>query len=385
MVEPDQVKGQPFLAAIASLTPLFRAEAAEADRRCRLTEAVARAMVEQRLYRLWIPRAYDGEELPLPESLLVFEAASRADGSAGWAVTIGTGGGLFAAVLEEEAAKEIFSRPDALIAGSGSAGGQAVREAGGYRASGRWAYASGAHQATCFTANCIVQDQHGPDGGPLIRAMAFEPGDVEIIETWTTSGMRGTGSHDFSAGPCFVPARRTFSVFTDKPRVDGPLYRFPFASIAEASFAAVALGIGRHAMDEFTAIARTKRPRGSPEPLSRLAGARVRAAEAEITLVAARSAFLAITSEAWDVVAGGGTLDARGQAMVKLASIHAATSACRAADLVCEVAGTGQLRMDEPLGRCWRDVHAVSRHALLSPAGMEAAGAVLLGGGEARP
>ena len=99
--------------------------------------------------------------------------------------------------------------------------------------------------------------------------------------------MRGTGSHDFRVGSSLVPLRRTFDVFGDWPFERGPLYRYPFASIAEMSFGAVGLGIGRHAIDEFLALAESRRSMYTGEPLGDRKGARVRLGEAE-ALVSSR-------------------------------------------------------------------------------------------------
>ena len=108
-----------------------------------------------------------------------------------------------------------------MIAGSGAPDGRAFREKGGYRVSGCWHYASGAHYATSFTANCLVMDGGklvlGSDGKSLIRAMAFEVPQVTILPAWDPVGMRGTGSDDFEVRDAFVPENRSFSL-SDVPR-----------------------------------------------------------------------------------------------------------------------------------------------------------------------
>ena len=259
----------PYLDALDDMAALVADEAPRSEREARTTAPVVERIVDAGLFRLWVPRSVDAPELPLPPALEVFEAASRIDGSFGWAVTIGTGGGLFAGALEPETAAEIFGPREALIAGSGKPGGTAKPVDSGYLAGGRWTFASGAHHATWFTANCILEGERRSDGddGPVIRALAFPASEVEIIETWDPVGMRGTGSHDFRVGSSLVPLRRTFGVFDDWSFERGPLYRYPFASIAEMSFGAVGLGIGRHAIDEFLALAGSRRSMYTGEPL----------------------------------------------------------------------------------------------------------------------
>jgi hypothetical protein len=63
----------------------------------------------------------------------------------------------------------------------------------------------------------------------------FEPGQIQVLDTWHASGLRGSGSHDFEASDAFVPEGRSVELGSH-PRVDGPLYRFP-------TLALLALGV----------------------------------------------------------------------------------------------------------------------------------------------
>src|SRR6202034_1805054 len=177
------------------------------------------------------------------------------DGSLGWAVMIGAGGGMFAAWLPVAGAQELFSPPLALVAGSGAASGFAERVPGGYRVRATCRFASGAHYASVFTAACVIPAGGSPvldaAGKPLVRAMSIAPADVRILESWDATGMRGTGSHDFEVAAALVPEHHSFSVITDAPRERGPLYQLPFTVLTELPVSAVGLGIARHALQEF--------------------------------------------------------------------------------------------------------------------------------------
>src|SRR5207245_147906 len=69
---------------------------------------------------------------------------------------------------------------------------------GGVVVSGRWAYCSGIVHAGVFFAGCIVES-----GPPSVIAMPHD--ELEILDTWHTLGLRGTGSHDVVADELFVP------------------------------------------------------------------------------------------------------------------------------------------------------------------------------------
>jgi alkylation response protein AidB-like acyl-CoA dehydrogenase len=97
-------------------------------------------------------------------------------------------------------------------------------------------------------------------------------------------------------------------------------------------------------------------------------------AEATSLLGSARSWFYEVAAEAWEVVVGGGELNAGLAARVRLASVNAVRSSARAADMVFEMARTAPVRDGDELGRAWRDVHVVRQHAALSPIGLGEAG-----------
>ena len=363
-------------AAIRAVAPVVRAAAEEAERASEVAQHVIDALHAQRLFRLWIPQAFGGDALALPASLRAFEEASRLDGSLGFLVMIGVGGGLFGAFMREDAASDVFGPLDALIGGSGAAGGEARLVRGGYRASGDWGFASGAPHATWFTANCVLSGRGVP--ARTIRAMAFPAAEVTIDPTWEVSGLRATASHSFSVDDAFVPVAYAFSVFTDQPRQPEPLYRYPFGSIAQVSFAAVALGIGRHAIEEFAASASTRRLARARTALHADPSAEEAFARAEGLLRSARALFYETADASWATVGRGRRLSRADEDAVHLAAVQAAASARRAVGLLAGVSGTAPLYMQSVLGRCARDIEALVTHSSLSPLRMRDLGRSML-------
>src|SRR4029453_2579423 len=99
--------------------------------------------------------------------------------------------------------------PDVIMAGAVPPGGVATPVEGGYRVTGQWAFASGCQPAHWFVGHCMVDDGREPPG----RMMVLPPSDVEIKDTWSVSGLVGTGSHDFVVAHVFVPAARSFAIW----------------------------------------------------------------------------------------------------------------------------------------------------------------------------
>ena len=343
--------------------------------------AVLAACIERGLFKWWVPAAYGGAEADLPGSLALFEQAARLDGSFGFTLTIGVGGGLFGAYLPPETAREIFGPVDAVIAGSGAVSGTADTANGGFLARGRWCWASGAHHATTFTANCAIVHDGMPltdaDGQPVVRAMAFAPPDVDIVDTWDWPGLAGTDSHDIVVTHAAVPTARTFTL-AEPAGHDGPLYRYPFQSIAEVSFAAVAIGIARHAIDEFTALAHTKSTRGGGR-LAQTPETHQAAGDAEATLRSARSFLVDTVNATWATTIAGDPLAPAAVTLVRLAAAHATRAAAHAVDRCYQLAGMSPLTRRSRLGRAWLDIHTITQHAAVARRNLLAAGRDLLG------
>jgi hypothetical protein len=64
-------------------------------------------------------------------------------------------------------------------------------------------------------ASCLVYDESeqviDAGGTPATRVCFLAPDQCQIIDTWHTLGLRGTGSHDFTVTDAFVPEAHSFT------------------------------------------------------------------------------------------------------------------------------------------------------------------------------
>jgi alkylation response protein AidB-like acyl-CoA dehydrogenase len=360
--------------AAAEIAP--RAREIEAERR--LPPTVVDALVQAGVFKLLVPRAYGGAEASLATLVAVLEELAAADGSAGWCAMVGASSGLMAGFLSDDVARAVYGPDDAITCGVFAPMGRAVPVADGYRVSGRWTFASGCQHSTwCMGGAIVAGNGVAPAGGaPDVRSMLFHASEIRIIDTWDTSGLRGTGSHDFVVDDVIVPAGRSFSLFTSGHAL-AP-YRAAFFGGLAAGVAAVALGIARAAIDAFVALARDKRPMGARRTIAERELTQLTVARAEARVRAARAFLL-------DAVAAAGAAGATGEAsieqraLLRLAACHAATEAAAAVDLVYEAGGGSSIYATSPLGRCFRDVHTATQHLMVSQAAATLVGRILLG------
>src|SRR5207244_5707152 len=134
---------------------------------------------------------------------------------------IGATSGVAAAYLPADAAREIYGPADVVTGGVFAPHGRAVVTDGGYRVTGRWPFASGCEHCAWLMGGSVVVENGTPrllpNGMPDSRLMLFPATEARIIDTWTVSGLRGTGSHDIAVDDVFVPASRSLSLITDRP------------------------------------------------------------------------------------------------------------------------------------------------------------------------
>jgi alkylation response protein AidB-like acyl-CoA dehydrogenase len=400
--ERDPVKGMtpaaaqvrpedsPVLYAAIGLAEQIRAASDEIEQSRRTPPGIAAAMKDAGVFGMTMPRVWGGPELDLLTQFRVIEALAMADGSVGWCAMIGCDGGYVTAFLDQNVARSMY--PDLMVATAAAATttGQALRMPGGYRVSGRFPFVSGCHHCQWVWVGCTVVENGVPRvddyGVPETRQCLLRLSQCEILDTWYTTGLRGTGSNDIVVRDEFVEEACTFS-FQD-PKVvkrDGPLYQFPFMFIAKGS--APALGIARHAIDVVIENAVGKPARRYTvgehiEPAKVLRDdvyVQEAVGRAETLLTAARAYFFDVMGDLWATLLEGRQLSDRQLALFTSAFPHVVGVCVEVVQLVYKAAGGAAVYQKGPLDRCLRDVLTMNQHVVGTLRTYEMAGRRLLG------
>lgn len=319
-------------------------------------------IIEHGWFKLFVPQSLGGHMASLPEALRIFEYASWVDGSFGWTVTIGAGGGFFVPFMQPHVAKQLFSEPHTVVAGSGAPTGTALKTEGGYIINGAWKYCSGANHATIFTANCVVEDDSFQQSDqPIIRAFAMMPEQVEIITDWQAFGLKGTDSHSIKVNNQFVPEERMFNLVEMQAYEDEPLYRYPFLPFAQASFAAVTLGISRHFLEQAVAMTSAKKESLSA---SRYDAVMNRIAKAAQRLNDSATSFYDEVQASWEAIQQG-ELPAEMETCVSKLCQQTSRIALACASEVFPYLGLAAAMEHTPINQTWRDLQTACHHSLL--------------------
>ncbi len=217
------------------------------------------------------------------------------------------------------------------------------------------------------------------DGESVQRVVAMPTAALEIVDTWRTAGLRGTGSHDAVAHEVFVPSHRLLSLFEGPPAGSPPLYRFPLVGFFAASIAAATLGNARGAIEELSQLAHLKKSVGSTRTLAERPLTQSEVARSEAALRAARLLFFQAVDDAWQAAHSEEPVPDTVRTGLRLASAHAT---CTAADVVSsmyELAGGAAIYEESPLQRRFRDAHTATAHIQVSAPMFELTGRMLLG------
>ncbi len=171
-----------ILAGARQLAPEIERRGDEITSLRRLPADLVAQLKAAGIFRMSMPKAWGGPEMPPREQCEVYEILSAADASVAWCAKIGSDSGYYAALLEEADARALFTDLDDVTAGQVPPNGRAERVAGGYRVTGHWTFGSGSTHADVIIGGCLVTENGQPvmtAGGPLTRIMAARAASFE--------------------------------------------------------------------------------------------------------------------------------------------------------------------------------------------------------------
>jgi len=376
------------VARARALAPRIAAAAARIEAGRELPPDIVEALHEARLFRMLVPHSLDGDEVSPVAFMHAIEELAKADASTAWCVAQTSVCSTISSCLKPQIAAEIFKNdPRGVLAwGPSTSKAKAIAEAGGFRVSGEWPFASGSRHATWLAAHSFVSEADGSlrrdsNGEPVQKTFVVPRRCATIKDVWHVIGLKGTGSDTYMLTDVLVPedcAIAHHALDRAERHEHGPLYSFTIYQLFGSSFPAIALGIARTMLDAFIELAKTKTPAGGKSPLRDNSVIQSQVGVAESQLAAARTFFFAAWNEIWRAAQDDAvTLDQRVQ--LRMASIHASQQARQIAETAYLAAGATAIFEGNPFERCFRDMHAVSQQAQAQFAIFEVIGRHFLG------
>ncbi len=371
------------IAAIVPLLPELAARAAEMEDARRLPADLAQKLAEAGVFRMVTPKTYGGLELSPREIVEVTEAIAAANAGAGWCAMIGATTALNAAYMGPDHAEAVYADPMTITGGVFAPMGKAVVEGDHYRVSGRWQWGSGSANCSWLCGSCTIWEngemKRLASGAPDTRMMVFPASDAVLFDTWHVMGLKGTGSGDFEVNDLLVPAGRSVSLVSDKPRETGALFKFPAFGLLSLGVCAVALGNARGALDAFHALATAKKSQGSSKTLAERQSMQAEFARCEAAWRASRAYLFSEIDRVWAIAQGDGGIPMEARADLRLACTHVTRTGAEICRTLYDLGGGAALYDTSDLQRRFRDAHAITQHIVTAPSTFELTGRILFG------
>ena len=324
------------------------------------------------LCQLLLPASLGGLEVDPITVVDVIERLAAADGSTAWTTMIGNST-LFFAWLDPDVARDLVADEVAFASTSVFAPlGRAVPTSRDMlRLSGRWPFNSGCDHAEWSSVGMFVMDGDRPrlraDGQPDWRFAFFPAGLATRHDTWHALGLRGTASHDLEVDGLEVPVWHTAGCMFDPPRHDGPLWRLPAFTLLNFLIAGFPLGIARRALDEFAALAPTKRRGSSPTTVAEDGYTQYEFGRCEAAVRSARTFVFDTIGDVWNTSVRGDVPSDAQISELYAATQNAMRASIEAVDTCFTLAGSGAVYDHHPLQRCFRDLHTARQHIGFNP------------------
>ena len=369
-------------ASLEQLLPTVAAHRREGDKNRQLSSQVVEAICDSGLLGMPIAPAHGGLGTALPDMLQVYEAIAYEDAAVSWVIWNAGLIGLYARFMPQALREELFSGRDRLICQSTIPAGELNTQDNEITISGRWPLMSGSPGADWAVLSCrrLVNGKPVLDatGAPEIVLAAVPRDSFEIIDTWHSSGLRGTGSNDIEIVDTAVPAYRVFS-FANESLITGPTDRLPIFACVSAIFAVQILGVARavfdHALDRGRS---TVTPGPMPDPRDRQEYQIAIAHHGE-ALTVARERLKSAAQAVWDHADAEKAQSSELSTDLHSAVFIAIDAAKAAVVALHQLSGTSGLYEDSPIEKPARDLHAMLRHIVAQPVMQADVGRVRLG------
>ena len=358
--------------AARSLAEVARGRALAAERDRRLPAETIADLKASGLARILQPARCGGLELDYRAHLDAVEDVSRGCGSTGWCLGVFHINSWLVGLFPGEAQDDIYGAdPSALVAAVLDPHGTARRQDDCYVIEGSWPFASGSEHADWAILGARVPD---PDGGAGDEACFAVPiADVTVHDDWHVAGLRGTGSCSLGGEAISVPAHRVLSFreasLGRAPGADlhrSDIHRAPLVPCLALALCAPAVGIARGAIADFAdhvSDRKDRHRRGAAEIESPLTHQAVAAAAAGVDT--ARALLHRAADDIHEAAGRGGRMRRKTRARVRMDCAFAVRLCRDAVDELFLACGGAALSERNPIQRAWRDVHAMSQHALL--------------------
>jgi len=359
-----------LVARARALAPKLRERAVRAERERNIPQQSVDEFIAAGLIHTLQPKRWGGYEHDHEVAFnIAVELGKSTCGSSAWCLNYLADHACMLAHFPEEAQHDVWSRDKAAcIATSAAPTGKVTAVSGGYRLDGRWSWCSGLRHSQWIMIGGLVQ-RAGEDH-PDMRLYLVPVSELKQDDTWYCAGLRGSGSNTCVLDDVFVPEHRSVSFSTLRDASSpgskvntNPIYRTPFIAVHSYALLGPVLGLARGGYADFTEWTRKRYLTYTQLAIAQHVPVQIRIAEISAQMDAAELlARRALALARADY--SGMSIETR--TLLRRDFTFAVRTLREAMDDLVKISGSSGLLDDNPVQRCWRDVHAISSHVVMN-------------------
>lgn len=194
-----------YIQRAKDLVPLLRSNARRTDEERRLPQENIDALEKSGILRASRPVQHGGIEMDEITKFHVFSELARGCGSTGWVATLLSDASFLVSLFPDEVQAEVFADPNTHTTATLIPAGRAERDGSGFRVTGRWPFNTGCRHAQWVAEPAVIELESGQ---PEVCIFLMPYSELEILDDWYVSGLRGTGSSTVVGSNVFVPEER---------------------------------------------------------------------------------------------------------------------------------------------------------------------------------
>jgi alkylation response protein AidB-like acyl-CoA dehydrogenase len=334
-----------------------------------LSPDAADALRELAPAQLHAPREVGGRELSFTNSMHFITALGSYDASLAWCAAVASAtSGWIGAYFGDEVIAEVFADDAWPLTAGTSISGAAVPVPGGYRVTGASRFTSGVRQSDYIVTGTFVE-------GDRERPLSFvvPTAKATIMDDWHVFGLKGSGSSGFSLEDVFIPKEWAVDVsmhhFRDIRRRGGGTFTLLGGLRVTGIHAGVMLGAAGRILDELTDALAQRIDRPSSSVGGILGSARREVVLAGLSSLRVRLDSMSVAAPLlYDRLLAAAETEAGVRVVLVGESFafvaEATTLAQEAATLAIRYASSSTLYQPNPIERYFRDVFALTHHAM---------------------
>ena len=368
----DTVTPESLVQAAHDLVPTLKARAEQTNAQRCLPEETIAVMQAAGFFEVLKPKKYGGYEMDPQVFYDVCMALAEGCMSTAWVYGVVGVHNWQIALFDPKAAEDVWKDDQQVLIGSTyMPKGEVTPVEGGFKFSGRWGFSSGCDHVDWVLLGGLIFNEGAP---PEYRTFLLPKSDFEIVDTWHTMGLKGTGSKDIVVKDVFVPEYRTHrgeDGFTGnnpgRHEFTADLYKLPFGQIFVRAVSSAAIGGLQGALDTFIEFGSVQvgnmGNKTAEQPPAQMAVAETRAAIDEMKLVMERN-FDVLMSK---IRAGEPLADIEQRVHFRFQAAQVVERSAKHAYQLFSACGGRGIFTDFPLYRYMLDIYAARAHYANNP------------------